>query len=119
MVFTQADVQYEYLPQLMVRPKQAVEPEVEDVIRECSLSQNYPNPFNPSTTIRFSVPQCSHVSVMIFNTLGEKVATLVDGEMEAGYHDVRFDASSLPSGVYISQLSAGSIVEVRKMMLVK
>jgi hypothetical protein len=119
MAFTQADVQYEYVPQLMVRPKQAVEPEIEEVIREISLSQNYPNPFNPSTTIRFSVPQSSHVRVMIFNTLGEKVETLVDGEMEAGYHDVRFDASSLPSGVYIYQLRAGSFVEVRKMMLVK
>jgi hypothetical protein len=87
--------------------------------REFLLCQNYPNPFNPSTTIRYGLPERSHVSISVYNTLGQQVATPVNGEMEAGYHEVQFDASWLASGVYLYRLQAGSFVETRKLVLVR
>ena len=83
------------------------------------LYQNYPNPFNPSTTIRYGLPSSSYVTLAIFNTLGQQIATLVEGEVEAGYHEVLFDASRLSSGVYLSRSTAGSYVETRKLVFVR
>ena len=87
------------------------------------LLQNYPNPFNPSTKIGFSIPQTSNVSIDIYNVVGERVATVVNQTLEAGYHSVDFDASSLSSGTYIYQLKAngqnGTFVETKKMILMK
>ena len=83
------------------------------------LHQNYPNPFNPTTTIKYGLPERSHVTLTIFNTLGQQVGTLVEGEVEAGYHEVKFDASHLPSGVYLYRLQAGNRIEVRKAVLMK
>jgi hypothetical protein len=65
-----------------------------------ALDQNFPNPFNPATTIRYSVRHRSHVTVAVFNMLGEKVATLVNDMQEPGSHDVRFDGTGLASGAY-------------------
>ncbi len=84
-----------------------------------TLDQNYPNPFNPSTTIRYGLPHKSQVSLMVYNTLGQLVAQLVNGEMEAGYHEVRFDASRLSSGVYFYRLLAGTYVETRRLLLLR
>ena len=84
-----------------------------------SLEQNYPNPFNPSTVIKYSVAKDGFVNVSIFNILGQKVATLVNGNVKAGSYDVSFNASSLSSGVYFYSIEAGDFKAVRKMMLMK
>ncbi len=83
------------------------------------LEQNYPNPFNPSTTITYSLPHRSHVSLSVFNTLGERVAPLLDREVEAGFHEVKFNASALPSGVYIYRMKAGDNVQTRRLVFVR
>jgi hypothetical protein len=83
------------------------------------LAQNYPNPFNPSTTIRFSVPAASIVTLKVFNLIGQEVATLVDETVRAGNYETRFDAAELSSGVYIYQLTSGGYSRTRRMLLVK
>jgi hypothetical protein len=83
------------------------------------LGQNYPNPFNPSTRIHIRVPHTGNVSLMIFNSLGQWVRTLVDGEEEAGSRELFFDGSGLASGVYFYRLRAGSSVQTRSMMFLK
>jgi hypothetical protein len=84
-----------------------------------SLEQNYPNPFNPTTTIRYQLPARVHVTLKVFGVLGDEIATLVDQVEESGDRSVRFDASALATGVYFYRLTAGTYVEIRKMMIVK
>ena len=86
---------------------------------EFALQQNYPNPFNPSTTIRYGLPNRSHVTLTVFNTLGQQVSVLQNGEQEAGYHEVQFDGSGLASGVYLCRIQAGSYVETKQLLLVR
>jgi hypothetical protein len=83
------------------------------------LEQNYPNPFNPTTTIRYGLPQRANVSLIVYNTLGQQVAVLQNGEQETGSHEVRFDGSNLASGVYFYRLQAGTFVEAKKFVLVR
>ncbi len=90
-----------------------------DVPVSFRLEQNYPNPFNPSTTIRYGLPNRSYVTLTVFNPLGQQVATLVQDEQEAGYHEVQFDASGLASGVYLYRLQAGDFVQTRKLVFVR
>ena len=87
--------------------------------REFAMSQNYPNPFNPSTAISYQLPAVSEVQLVIYNALGQKVRTLVNKRQEAGAYSVSFDASALSSGVYYYRLSAGSFVQIHKMLLLK
>lgn len=86
---------------------------------EFALRQNYPNPFNPGTTISFDVPRKSFIDLRVFNTLGEEIATLVDGIQDAGTYEVQFDASKLPSGVYFYELSGGDFHATKKLVLLK
>jgi len=84
-----------------------------------SMSQNYPNPFNPSTKIKFSLPVKNYVSLRVYDIVGRQVAELVKGNMEAGSYSVDFNASNLPSGVYVYTLTAGTSKISNKMMLIK
>jgi len=84
-----------------------------------ALLQNYPNPFNPSTTISFTLPIRSHVTLSVFNTLGQKVRELVNAEEETGVHNVTFDASRAASGVYFYRIQAGNFMQTKKLMVVK
>ena len=84
-----------------------------------TLSQNFPNPFNPSTTIRYRLPERSNVSLAVFNSLGQLVARLVQGEEEAGVHEARFDGSGLSSGLYFYRLQSGSFTQTMKLLLLK
>ena len=91
-----------------------------DLPKEFDLSQNYPNPFNPSTNIEFSLPKKADLKLEIFNSIGMRVAILIDGETSAGYHTARFDAASYSSGMYFYRLVAnGNIVATKKMILIK
>jgi hypothetical protein len=87
--------------------------------RAFQLNQNYPNPFNPSTTIRYGLPGRSYLTLTVFNTLGQQVVVLQNGEQEAGYHEVKFDGSRLSGGVYFYRLQAGSFVQTCKLLLVR
>ncbi len=86
---------------------------------EYSLSQNFPNPFNTTTEINFALPISSDVDISVYNVLGQKVATLVSSYMNAGYHKILWDASSVTSGIYFYKLSAGDYTDVCKMTLLK
>jgi photosystem II stability/assembly factor-like uncharacterized protein len=84
-----------------------------------ALGQNYPNPFNPSTTIRFALPTSSHVTLTVYNPLGQQVVELVNGEIEPGNHEVKFDGAGLSSGVYFYRLAANSFVQTRRLVLLR
>jgi hypothetical protein len=91
----------------------------EGVPTEYSVSQNYPNPFNPSTKLKFALPQRSLTKLTIYNLLGKAVQTLIHKELEAGYHEIAFDANNFPSGVYYYRIQAGEYVQTKKMVLIK
>jgi len=83
------------------------------------LKQNFPNPFNPRTTISYEMPGDAHVTLKIFNLLGEEIATIVDDERSAGFHTTIWDASNHPSGVYIVRLKAAAETKAIKLLLLK
>ncbi|MEN3039725.1 MAG: T9SS type A sorting domain-containing protein, partial [Candidatus Kryptonium sp.] len=85
-----------------------------------ALYQNYPNPFNPQTEIKFDLPESGHVKVEVYNLLGERVAILYDGYMEAGYNkSVKWYANEMSSGIYFYRVKTGKYVDVKKMVLMK
>jgi hypothetical protein len=88
--------------------------------RQFELRPNRPNPFNPTTQIRFGLPEPAEVRLEIFNVLGQRVTMLVNGRLDAGWHEVPFDASGLSSGIYLCRIQAGpAFIQTRKMMFVK
>ncbi len=83
------------------------------------LHGNFPNPFNPETVIRYELPVSGLVQIHVYDALGRQIMTLVDGSLQAGRHEVRFNAHDLPSGIYFYRMQAGNFHEVRRMLLVK
>lgn len=106
---------------LIIKPSSAVSnEEIIDLPSVLELHQNYPNPFNPSSVIEFGLPQNAIVSLQVFDVLGRKVTELIDQQpMEAGFHSIRFDGSSLASGMYIYRLEVGGTLITKKMTLIK
>jgi len=88
-------------------------------LKNFQLEQNYPNPFNPSTIIRYQLPITSNVTIKVFNILGKEITTLVNDELAAGEHEVEFDATGLPSGIYFYQLKSNDFLETKKMIYLK
>ncbi len=84
-----------------------------------SLRQNYPNPFNPVTTIKYELPKAANVTLVVYNILGQEVARLVNTNMPAGYHSIKWDASNVASGTYIYKIVAGKFTTVKKMVVIK
>lgn len=103
---------------LQVPTQSGVETE-EKIVDHFSLAQNYPNPFNPVTRIEFALPQAGQVRLVVFNRLGQAVATLVDSQLGAGAHEANWNAANMPSGLYYYRLEAANQVSVRKMILAK
>ncbi len=94
--------------------------EKQKVPAEYSLSQNYPNPFNPSTKINFTLGEAGKVSLEVYNILGEKVSTLINGDISAGQHEVNFNAANLASGIYIYRINVNNkFADTKKMILMK
>ncbi|MCX6152054.1 MAG: T9SS type A sorting domain-containing protein [Ignavibacteriales bacterium] len=92
---------------------------VSDIVTKYELGQNYPNPFNPSTTIKFSVLETGLVTLKVYNTLGQEVATLLNEVKGAGIYETNFDASKLTSGTYIYTITTANFSSSRKMLLIK
>jgi hypothetical protein len=86
---------------------------------QCVLSQNFPDPFNPSCVIRYELAARSHVSLSVFNSLGQQITLLEDGEREAGSHEVRFDGGGLAGGVYFYRIQTGTSTATKKMVLLR
>jgi hypothetical protein len=91
----------------------------EEIPTEYSLSQNYPNPFNPTTKIKFALPQTALTKIIIYDLLGREVQTLINKELEAGYHEINFEASNFQSGVYFYSIRSGDFIQTKKMVLMK
>ncbi len=86
---------------------------------EYNLSQNYPNPFNPTTAINFSIKTAGLTKLEIFNILGQKILTVINKPMEAGHHQIIFNAENLPAGIYFYQMTSGDFVSMKKFVLIK
>jgi hypothetical protein len=94
-------------------------PNEDFTVKSFNLEQNYPNPFNPSTTISYTIPNESQVSLVVYDIMGRQVAELVNSKQLAGDYNVNFDAASLASGTYFYKLTAGEFISVKKMVLLK
>ncbi len=102
-----------------VGQKTVVDNSIADEVTQYMLKMNYPNPFNPNTVIHYSVKDAGLVSLKVFDILGRELALLVNDIKETGYHSVEFNASDLPSGVYIYTLQVNGYSDSKKMLLLK
>ena len=98
--------------------------EKENIPLSYAMSQNYPNPFNPTTTISYQLPKAANVSILVYNTMGQKIRTLVNENKNPGTHNVIWDGRDdsglqVSSGIYIYRIQAADFIESRKMLLVK
>jgi hypothetical protein len=94
--------------------------EKEEIIpTQYALHQNYPNPFNPETTIGFDLPKEGWMSLKVYDVLGKEVATLVEQQMRPGIHQIQWNASAMPSGVYVCRMTAGAFTGTIKVLLMK
>jgi len=100
-------------------PKTVDVSDEESIPEEYFLSQNFPNPFNPTTTIKYSVPENSLVTLKVFDIIGNEIESLVNEEKSVGRYEVKLNANNLASGVYFYQIRAGSFIETKKMILLK
>jgi protocatechuate 3,4-dioxygenase beta subunit len=96
-----------------------IDDDIAETPTDYELGNNYPNPFNPSTTITFSLPEAANVKLTVFNAIGQKVADLIKGNVEAGNHSITFNAENLNSGIYFYKLQTEKFVSVKKMILLK
>jgi hypothetical protein len=110
---------YSKIAQFLYDNSVGVEDNIITLPNEFKLLQNYPNPFNPSTTISYSIPELSFVTLKVYDVLGSEIATLVNEEKPIGNYEVVFDASNYSNGIYFYRLQAGSFVETKKMVLMK
>jgi hypothetical protein len=110
---------YNSVPHLILANTTAVAEDEAGAPSGFALAQNYPNPFNPATTIRFSLPQREQMTLRVFDVNGREVATLVEGEFNAGAHKVIFDATGLPNGVYFYRIKTKSSSQTRKAVLLR
>jgi hypothetical protein len=90
-----------------------------NIPKEYNLRQNYPNPFNPSTMIDFTLSSAEKVKIIVYNQLGQQVATIADGEYSIGTHQLNFNPGNLASGVYYYRINAGTFTQTKKMILLK
>ena len=97
----------------------AVEDEDRTGVMMYYLRENYPNPFNPSTTIEYALAQSGNIELVIYNSLGQTINTLVDAYQSAGRHKINFDASGLASGIYYYKIISGNFSQVKKMLFIK
>jgi len=93
--------------------------EIQNIPNKIALNQNFPNPFNPFTTIEFALDKPQHVSLIVYNLLGQEIAILIDGILETGSHSVTYDGSDLGSGIYYYTLKTDEGIETKSMVLLK
>jgi photosystem II stability/assembly factor-like uncharacterized protein len=104
-----------YLSEMITSNRQVTN----EILKRFCLADNYPNPFNPSTTIQFSLPKATYVTLTIYNSLGQEVAKLVSEQMSAGIYTTEWNASGFASGVYYYRIEAGSFTETKKLVLLR